>query len=189
MGSSCNENGENKNHHKNNRMDSRLRWTDQVEEDLKRMKITGWRERERRIERSGVELLNRPRPTQGCCSSSSSSSSSSSREKEEKKKIKVRQNIPRLFVNSTLANFTFMRRFLTVNCREADKRVKRKARQGSTAPNIPNLGTRRRLVLPSHYGRFTPWEESQHSLRRLCGPQSLSGHFEGTQVFLAFAGI
>jgi hypothetical protein len=26
-------------------------------------------------------------------------------------------------------------------------------------------------------------------LRRLCGPQSLSGHFEGTQVFLAFAGI
>jgi hypothetical protein len=44
----------------------RLRWMDQVEEDLKRMRITGWRKRERRIERSGVELLNRPRPTQGC---------------------------------------------------------------------------------------------------------------------------
>jgi hypothetical protein len=39
---------------------------DQVEEDLKRMRITGWREREQRIERSGVKLLNRPRPTQGC---------------------------------------------------------------------------------------------------------------------------
>jgi hypothetical protein len=34
---------------------------DQVEEDLKRMKITGWR-----IDKSGVELLKRPRPTQGC---------------------------------------------------------------------------------------------------------------------------
>jgi hypothetical protein len=44
----------------------RLRWMDQVEEDLKRMRITGWRERERRIARSGVKLLNRPRPTQGC---------------------------------------------------------------------------------------------------------------------------
>jgi hypothetical protein len=39
---------------------------DQVEEDLKRMRITGWREREQRIERSGLKLLNKPRPTQGC---------------------------------------------------------------------------------------------------------------------------
>jgi hypothetical protein len=37
-----------------------------VEEDLKRMRITGETgESERRIERSGVKL-NRPRPTQGC---------------------------------------------------------------------------------------------------------------------------
>jgi hypothetical protein len=43
----------------------RLRWMDQVEEDLKRMKITGWRVKaEGRQE--WVELLNRPRPTQGC---------------------------------------------------------------------------------------------------------------------------
>ena len=54
MGSPCNENGEYKNYQKNNRMDAipyktrpvgrpRLRWMDQVEEDLKRMKIIGWR--------------------------------------------------------------------------------------------------------------------------------------------------
>ena len=38
---------------------------DQVEEDLKRMKIVGWRAK---VEdnRSGIELLNRPRPTQSC---------------------------------------------------------------------------------------------------------------------------
>ena len=42
-----------------------LRWMDQVEEDLKGMKIVGWGRRSR-IERSGTELLNRPRPTQGC---------------------------------------------------------------------------------------------------------------------------
>jgi len=50
MGSPCNENGEYKNCQKNNRMDAtrpvgrlRLRWMDQVEEDLKRMKTVGWR--------------------------------------------------------------------------------------------------------------------------------------------------
>ena len=42
----------------------RLRWMDQVEEDLKRMKTVGGRRS--RIDRSGIELLNRPRPTQGC---------------------------------------------------------------------------------------------------------------------------
>jgi hypothetical protein len=42
-----------------------LNWMDQVEEDLKRMKIIGWRVKaeDRKI---GVELLNRPGPTQGC---------------------------------------------------------------------------------------------------------------------------
>jgi hypothetical protein len=40
----------------------RLRWMDQVEEDLKRMKITGWGV----IAEDRAELLNRPRPTQGC---------------------------------------------------------------------------------------------------------------------------
>jgi hypothetical protein len=53
MGSPCNENGEYKNYQKNNRMDAiyktrpvgrpRLRWMDQVEKDLKRVKIVGWR--------------------------------------------------------------------------------------------------------------------------------------------------
>jgi len=37
---------------------------DQVEEDLKRMKIVGWRAKVE--DRSGIELLKRPRPTQGC---------------------------------------------------------------------------------------------------------------------------
>jgi hypothetical protein len=44
MGNSCNENGENRNHQKNNRMDSIKNKTSletQVEEDLRRMKITG----------------------------------------------------------------------------------------------------------------------------------------------------
>jgi hypothetical protein len=43
----------------------RLRWMDQVEEDLKRMKIIGWRVKAGK-DRSGVKLLNRPRPIQGC---------------------------------------------------------------------------------------------------------------------------
>jgi hypothetical protein len=43
----------------------RLRWMDQVEGDLKRMRITGWRERaEDREEWS--KIVERPRPTQGC---------------------------------------------------------------------------------------------------------------------------
>jgi len=44
---------------------SRLRWMDQVEEDLRRMKITGWMVK-LRIDKCGIELSNRPRPTQGC---------------------------------------------------------------------------------------------------------------------------
>jgi hypothetical protein len=42
----------------------RLRWMDRVEEDLKRMKIIGWRAKVE--DRQEIELLNRPRPTQGC---------------------------------------------------------------------------------------------------------------------------
>jgi hypothetical protein len=44
---------------------SRLRWMDQVEEDLKWMKLLVGGRRSR-IDRSGIESLNRPRPTQGC---------------------------------------------------------------------------------------------------------------------------
>ena len=75
MGSPCNENGEYKNYQKQITDWTpyktrplgrpRLRWMDQVEEDLKRMKIVG-RGRRPRIGRSGIELLNRPRHTQGC---------------------------------------------------------------------------------------------------------------------------
>jgi hypothetical protein len=43
----------------------RLRWMDQVEEDLKWIKIVGWRAKVE-DDRSGIELLNRPRPIQGC---------------------------------------------------------------------------------------------------------------------------
>jgi len=41
----------------------RLRWMDQVEEDLKRRKIIGWRAK-LGADRNVLDLLNRPRPTQ-----------------------------------------------------------------------------------------------------------------------------
>jgi len=43
----------------------RLRWMDQVEKGLRRMKITGWRVKNE-IDMCGIELSKRPRPTLGC---------------------------------------------------------------------------------------------------------------------------
>jgi hypothetical protein len=58
-------------------------------------------------------------------------------------------------------------------------------RSRSIAPLLPNLHTRRRLT-----GSFTPVKEIRYLLNRALGwAQSLCGHFEESEKFLASVGI